>query len=414
MVKVAILGFGVVGSGVAEVLSGNGAGIQKKADELIEVKYILDVRDFHDSPFAQHFVKDFSVIEHDPEVNVVVETIGGVGAALDFTERALKQGKSVVTSNKELVATHGRRLLDLAAQNNAVYLFEASVGGGIPIIQPMHQCLAANRIREVVGILNGTTNFILTRMIREQMGFDEALKMAQELGYAERNPAADVEGIDTCRKICILASLAFGRQVDPKTVYTEGITKLTLADAAYAEHSDRAVKLIGRAKQLEDGNLTTMVFPVFLPKSSQLSGIDDVFNGILVRGDATGDVMFYGKGAGKFPTASAVAADLIEAVKASGTSCSLTWEETPKAQIKDWRVVPFSFYLRIRTTDPQAVLSKLRNQMPELKILSRSGQPEDEVAVETSPMSERRLEEIWSGLSGSENQLLGKIRILDD
>ena len=157
-----------------------------------------------------------------------------------------------------------------------------------------------------------------------------------------------------------------------------------------------------------------MVFPVFLPKSSQLSGIDDVFNGILVRGDATGDVMFYGKGAGKFPTASAVAADLIEAVKASGTSCSLTWEETPKAQIKDWRVVPFSFYLRIRTTDPQAVLSKLRNQMPELKILSRSGQPEDEVAVETSPMSERRLEEIWSGLSGSENQLLGKIRILDD
>lgn len=414
MAKLAVLGHGVVGSGVVELFERNRDSIETRAGQKMDVKYILDIRDFTDLPYSEKFTKNFDDILNDEEVVAVAEVMGGLEPAYTYTKALLEHGKSVVTSNKELVAVKGGELLCIAKEHNVNFFFEASVGGGIPIIQPMHQCLAANRIREVVGILNGTTNFILTRMIREQMGFDEALKMAQELGYAERNPAADVEGTDTCRKICILASLAFGRQVDPKTVYTEGITKLTLADAAYAEHSDRAVKLIGRAKQLEDGNLTTMVFPVFLPKSSQLSGIDDVFNGILVRGDATGDVMFYGKGAGKFPTASAVAADLIEAVKASGTSCSLTWEETPKAPIKDWRVVPFSFYLRIRTTDPQAVLSKLRNQMPELKILSRSGQPEDEVAVETSPMSERRLEEIWSGLSGSENQLLGKIRILDD
>ena len=208
MVKVAILGFGVVGSGVAEVLSGNGAGIQKKADELIEVKYILDVRDFPDSPFAQHFVKDFSVIEHDPEVNVVVETIGGVGAALDFTERALKQGKSVVTSNKELVATHGRRLLDLAAQNNAVYLFEASVGGGIPILRPLSECMSANEILEICGILNGTANYIFTRMVKDHVPFAEALAGAQANGYAEQDPSADVEGKDTCRKLCILSSIA--------------------------------------------------------------------------------------------------------------------------------------------------------------------------------------------------------------
>ena len=395
MAKLAVLGHGVVGSGVVELFERNRDSIETRAGQKMDVKYILDIRDFTDLPYSEKFTKNFDDILNDEEVVAAAEVMGGLEPAYAYTKALLEHGKSVVTSNKELVAVKGGELLCIAKEHNVNFFFEASVGGGIPIIQPMHQCLAANRIREVVGILNGTTNFILTRMIREQMGFDEALKMAQELGYAERNPAADVEGIDTCRKICILASLAFGRQVD-------------------AEHSDRAVKLIGRAKQLEDGNLTTMVFPVFLPKSSQLSGIDDVFNGILVRGDATGDVMFYGKGAGKFPTASAVAADLIEAVKASGTSCSLTWEETPKAQIKDWRVVPFSFYLRIRTTDPQAVLSKLRNQMPELKILSRSGQPEDEVAVETSPMSERRLEEIWSGLSGSENQLLGKIRILDD
>ena len=210
MVNVAILGFGVVGSGVAEVLTGNGAGISKKADELISLKYVLDVRDFPDSPFAACFVKDFSVIEQDPEVNVVVETIGGVGAALDFTERALKAGKSVVTSNKELVATHGRRLLELAAEHQAVYLFEASVGGGIPILRPLSECMAANDILEICGILNGTANYIFTRMVQDGIPFAQALKGAQANGYAEQNPAADVEGQDTCRKLCILSSIAFG------------------------------------------------------------------------------------------------------------------------------------------------------------------------------------------------------------
>ena len=264
MVKVAILGFGVVGSGVAEVLSGNGAGIQKKADELIEVKYILDVRDFPDSPFAQHFVKDFSVIENDPEVNVVVETIGGVGAALDFTERALKQGKSVVTSNKELVATHGRRLLDLAAQNNAVYLFEASVGGGIPILRPLSECMSANEILEICGILNGTANYIFTRMVKDHVPFAEALAGAQANGYAEQDPSADVEGKDTCRKLCILSSIAYGWHLLPDQVPTTGITKITLADEAYAAAAGRSLKLLGRSIAREDGTICAYVEPHFV------------------------------------------------------------------------------------------------------------------------------------------------------
>ena len=241
MVNVAILGFGVVGSGVAEVLTGNGAGISKKADELISLKYVLDVRDFPDSPFAACFVKDFSVIEQDPEVNVVVETIGGVGAALDFTERALKAGKSVVTSNKELVATHGRRLLELAAEHQAVYLFEASVGGGIPILRPLSECMAANDILEICGILNGTANYIFTRMVQDGIPFAQALKGAQANGYAEQNPAADVEGQDTCRKLCILSSIAFGWHLLPEQVPTTGITSITLADEAYADACQRRI-----------------------------------------------------------------------------------------------------------------------------------------------------------------------------
>ena len=243
MVKVAVLGYGVVGSGVAEVITGNGAGISKRADNLIELKYILDVREFPDSPFADKFVKDFSVIEADPEVNVVVETIGGVGAALDFTERALKAGKSVVSSNKELVATHGRRLLDLAAEHGAVYLFEASVGGGIPILRPLSECMAANEIMEICGIVNGTANYIFTRMVQDGIPFEEALKGAQANGYAEQDPTADVEGMDTCRKLCILSSIAYGWHLLPEQVPTKGITKITLADEAYAAVSGYRKKM---------------------------------------------------------------------------------------------------------------------------------------------------------------------------
>lgn len=315
MVKVAILGFGVVGSGVAEVLTGSGNGVSRRADSIIELKYILDVREFPDSPFASCFVKDFSQIEQDPEVNVVVETIGGVGAALDFTERALKAGKNVVTSNKELVATHGRRLLELAAEHGVVYLFEASVGGGIPILRPLSECMAANDILEICGILSGTCNYIFTRMVQDGITFPEALKEAQANGYAEQDPTADVEGHDTCRKLCILSSIAFGWHLLPEQVPTHGISRITPADEAYAAACDCRIKLLGRAVMGEDGKVCAYVEPHFVPMHNPLAGVEDVFNAILVRGDATGDVMFYGKGAGKLPTASAVAADVIAAAR---------------------------------------------------------------------------------------------------
>ena len=356
MVKVAILGFGVVGSGVAEVLSGNGAGIQKKADELIEVKYILDVRDFPDSPFAQHFVKDFSVIEHDPEVNVVVETIGGVGAALDFTERALKQGKSVVTSNKELVATHGRRLLDLAAQNNAVYLFEASVGGGIPILRPLSECMSANEILEICGILNGTANYIFTRMVKDHVPFAEALAGAQANGYAEQDPSADVEGKDTCRKLCILSSIAYGWHLLPDQVPTTGITKITLADEAYAAAAGRSLKLLGRSIAREDGTICAYVEPHFVGNQDPLAGVEDVFNAIKVKGNAVGDVMFYGRGAGKLPTASAVVADVVDALKnGAQVHDSLFWQPADPVDGMLTDPAPAAYYVRVAGIAPAVV-----------------------------------------------------------
>lgn len=326
MVNVAILGYGVVGSGVAEVLTGTGEGIRRKADDLIGLKYILDVRKFPDSPFAEKFVADFKVIEDDPDVGVVVETIGGMGAALDFTERALRAGKSVVTSNKELVATHGRRLLELAAEHGAVYLFEASVGGGIPILRPLSECMAANAILEICGILNGTSNYIFTRMVADGVPFDQALKAAQANGYAEQDPTADIEGYDTCRKLCILSSIAFGWHLLPEQVPTRGITKVSLEDERAADRLGYRVKLLGRSIAAEDGTVTAYVEPHLVAVEEPLAGVDDVFNAILVKGDATGDVMFYGRGAGKLPTASAVVADVIAAVRKLDRASYRPWQ----------------------------------------------------------------------------------------
>ena len=327
MVNVAILGFGVVGSGVAEVLATNGPHIDQKVDDLIRLKYILDVRDFPDSPFADKVVHDFSVIENDPEVSIVVETIGGARAALDFTRRALRAGKSVVTSNKELVAEHGCELLKLAAEQGVSYLFEASVGGGIPILRPLNQCLAANEIEEITGILNGTTNYILTRMIRGGLSFDAALKEAQANGYAEQDPTADIEGHDACRKICILASLAFGRHIYPRQVPAEGITGVTLSDVAWAEACGKKLKLLGRAIRQADGRVCAYVSPHLVDVENPLAGVEDVFNAIAVKGNAIGDVMFYGRGAGKLPTASAVVADVIDAAKHRDEKKRVFWAE---------------------------------------------------------------------------------------
>ena len=387
MVNVAILGFGVVGSGVAEVLATNGPHIDQKVDDLIRLKYILDVRDFPDSPFAGKVVHDFSVIENDPEVSIVVETIGGAKAALDFTRRALRAGKSVVTSNKELVAEHGCELLKLAAEQGVSYLFEASVGGGIPILRPLNQCLAANEIEEITGILNGTTNYILTRMIRGGLSFDAALKEAQANGYAEQDPTADIEGHDACRKICILASLAFGRHIYPRQVPAEGITGVTLSDVAWAESCGKKLKLLGRAIRQADGRVCAYVSPHLVDVENPLAGVEDVFNAIAVKGNAIGDVMFYGRGAGKLPTASAVVADVIDAAKHRDEKKRVFWAEGGEDTTVSPDGLASAWYVR-GSGDAGAVKAAL----PGARLLERADAPAGEFALLTGPMTRPELD----------------------
>ena len=387
MVNAAILGFGVVGSGVAEVLATNGPHIDQKVDDLIRLKYILDVRDFPDSPFAGKVVHDFSVIENDPEVSIVVETIGGAKAALDFTRRALRAGKSVVTSNKELVAEHGCELLKLAAEKGVSYLFEASVGGGIPILRPLNQCLAANEIEEITGILNGTTNYILTRMIRGGLSFDAALKEAQANGYAEQDPTADIEGHDACRKICILASLAFGRHIYPRQVPAEGITGVTLSDVAWAEACGKKLKLLGRAIRQADGRVCAYVSPHLVDVENPLAGVEDVFNAIAVKGNAIGDVMFYGRGAGKLPTASAVVADVIDAAKHRDEKKRVFWAEGGEDTTVSPDGLASAWYVR-GSGDAGAVQAAL----PGARLLARADAPAGEFALLTGPMTRPELD----------------------
>ena len=393
MVNVAILGFGVVGSGVAEVLATNGPHIDKKVDDLIRLKYILDVRDFPDSPFADKVIHDFSIIENDPEVNIVVETIGGAKVALDFTRRALAAGKSVVTSNKELVAEHGCELLKLAQEKGVSYLFEASVGGGIPIIRPLNQCLAANEIEEIVGILNGTTNYILTRMIRAGLSFDAALKEAQQNGYAEQDPTADIEGHDACRKICILSSLSFGRHVYPNQVPTEGITGVTLADVAYADACGKKIKLLGRAIRRPDGKVCAFVAPHLVDVENPLAGVEDVFNAIAVRGNAIGDVMFYGRGAGKLPTASAVVADVIDAARHKDAKKRMVWAEGGDDVAVPPTDLESVWYVRVEGT-----LEAVKAAFPDCALLPRAGAPENEFAFLTPSMTRSALDSQLAGL----------------
>ena len=387
MVNVAILGFGVVGSGVAEVLATNGPHIDQKVDDLIRLKYILDVRDFPDSPFADKVVHDFSVIENDPEVSIVVETIGGAKAALDFTRRALRAGKSVVTSNKELVAEHGCELLALAAEQGVSYLFEASVGGGIPILRPLNQCLAANEIEEITGILNGTTNYILTRMIRGGLSFDAALKEAQANGYAEQDPTADIEGHDACRKICILASLAFGRHIYPRQVPAEGIAGVTLSDVAWAEACGKKLKLLGRAIRQADGRVCAYVSPHLVDVENPLAGVEDVFNAIAVKGNAIGDVMFYGRGAGKLPTASAVVADVIDAAKHRDEKKRVFWAEGGEDTTVSPDGLASAWYVR-GSGDAGAAKAAL----PGARLLARADAPAGEFALLTGPMTRPELD----------------------
>ena len=328
MIQIAIMGLGTIGTGVAEVIDKNAAQIQRKLGEPLKVKSIL-VRHFKEGPYRPFMTDDFSVIEQDPEIRVVVETIGGTGAAYDYTKRALCAGKHVVTANKQLVAEHGCELLELAEAHHVHYLFEASVGGGIPILHPLTQCLAANRITEIYGILNGTTNYILTRMVRGGASFQEALKEAQKKGYAEADPTADVEGIDAGRKTCILADLAFGQNVEPDAVPMEGISNLSLKDVQVAEQAGYQIKLLGRTLQLPDGTRTAYVAPHLISNENPIAHVQDVFNAVTVCGNATDEVLFYGKGAGAMPTASACISDVMEAIQTEPCRPELRWSKDP-------------------------------------------------------------------------------------
>ena len=404
MVNVAILGFGTVGSGVAEVLTTNGGLIDHRVDDLVRLKYIVDVRDFPDSPYKDLFVKDFAVLENDPELDIVVETIGGATIALDFTTRALKAGKSVVTSNKELVATHGYELLQLAKANGCSYLFEASVGGGIPILRPLTSCLAANELEQVTGILNGTTNYILTRMIRAGLTFDQALAEAQANGYAEKDPTADVDGHDACRKICILAALSFGRHVYPDQVPTQGIREVTLEDVAYADSVGCKIKLLGRALRRPESKICAFVAPHLVPGENPLSGVEDVFNAIAVTGNAIGDVMFYGRGAGKLPTASAVVADVIDVARNMGHRKALSWEPGGQDAACGTDQLKSRWYVRAR-----ASVDGLRAALPGCKLLARRESGGDESAcLSAEPLTRGELDQALAGL-----EVRSALRVLD-
>lgn len=413
MVSVAIMGHGVVGSGVAEILTTHKNKLFASVGEEIYIKHILDLREFPESPLADRFTKNFEDIINDIDVRVVVEVMGGLNPAYDFVKRCLQKGKSVVTSNKELVAAHGAELLEIAKDNNTNFLFEASVGGGIPIIRPINQCLVANNVSEIAGILNGTTNFILTKMINEGMDFDTALKLAQDLGYAERNPEADVEGHDACRKICILASLAFGKHIYPDAVHTEGISGITLSDVKYAAAWGGVIKLIGKVKRLENKMCDIVVAPMFVPNKSQLANIDDVFNGIMVRGDCTGDVVFYGKGAGKLPTASAVVADIIDCVKHLKNRKYLFWTDSDNSSVIDYKESVTAMYIRAITSDKATAYTKAKELFEEIHILEVADAEDNEIAFVCEPTAYSTILENIDSLNGCGIKVESAIRIGD-
>lgn len=347
MINIAVMGYGTIGSGVVEVLNTNGESIKKRAGEQINIKYVLDLREFPGDPIMEKLVHDVNIILEDPDIKIVVEVMGGVEPAYTFVKKALLNGKSVVTSNKELVAKHGAELIDIAKERGLNFLFEASVGGGIPIIRPLNQSLTADEIVEITGILNGTTNYILTKMSEEGLDFDIALKNAQSMGYAERNPSADIEGHDSCRKIAILSSLAFGMQVDYEDIHTEGITNITATDIKYAKAIGARIKLFASSIRKPDEKVYAMVAPVMIQANHPLYSVNDVFNGIFVRGNVIGDVMFYGSGAGKLPTASAVVADVVDAAKHLEKNIWTIWS-SKKLELADISQVEHRFFLRLK------------------------------------------------------------------
>ncbi|MGC6175062.1 homoserine dehydrogenase [Lacrimispora sp. 38-1] len=404
MMNVAVMGYGTIGSGVVEILERNKEIIARQTGDTVNVKYILDLREFPGTPIENKIVHDFSVIEKDPEVSMVIETMGGLNPAYPFVKASLQAGKHVATSNKALVAAYGTELLKIAEANRVNFLFEASVGGGIPIIRPLYTSLAGEKIEEITGILNGTTNYILTKMDKAGETFEEALKKAQELGYAERNPEADVEGHDTCRKIAILTALAAGHEVNYEHIYTEGITNITDVDFRYAEALGTSVKLFGSSR-ISDNTVHAFVAPVMIGKEHPLYSVNDVYNGILVKGNMLGTSMFYGSGAGKLPTASAVVADIIEALKNPGHHVKMGWDEN-SLKISSIDSVSFRYFVRIkgiaakRLAEAEAAFGKL--EVTELDHM-------DEFAVMTEVMTEEEYGLRAKKLSGIRQRIRAEI-----
>ena len=385
MIKIAILGYGTIGSGVVEVLNTNRESIAKRAGDEIEVKYILDLRDFPGDPMADKVVHDYDIIANDEEVQVVVEAMGGVEPAYTFVKRALMAGKNVATSNKALVAKHGAELLAIAKEKDINFLFEASVGGGIPIIRPLNSSLTADEIEEITGILNGTTNYMLSKMTFEGLEFDDVLKDAQSRGYAEADPTADIEGYDACRKIAILTYLVFGQQVDFEEIYTEGITKITATDIKYAKAMGRIIKLLATSKKVGN-SYYAMVAPFMLSQQHPLYSVNDVFNAIFVHGNVLGDAMFYGSGAGKLPTASAVVADIVDIAKHLHRNIMISWS-SKKLELVDCKKASSRFF--VRATDSEEEVKAIFGNVEFVKV------PEitDEVGFVTDVLTEEEFEE---------------------
>lgn len=355
MIHVAVLGYGTVGSGVVEVIETNKKDIEKRAATHLNIKYILDLRDFPRDPYESKVVHDYNMILNDPEVTVLCETMGGVHPAYEFSKQALLAGKSVCTSNKELVASHGPELISIARENHCNYLFEASVGGGIPIIRPLNYSLTAEKIDSITGILNGTTNYILTKMDKEGADFEEVLKEAQEKGYAEKNPEADVEGYDACRKIAILSSLMCSKNVRYEEIYTEGITKISAADFVYAKQMNKSIKLLAMSRDKEEG-FFAMVAPFMISKNHPLYSVSDVFNAVYVHGNMLGDSMYYGKGAGKLPTASAVVSDVVDCARHPGKTVMCFWENED-VKVADIETDQGKFFVRVKREQKEEALT---------------------------------------------------------
>lgn len=402
MIKVAVLGYGTVGSGVVEVIESNNGQVSGSVGEELHVKYILDLRDFPGDPYGDRVVHDVNLILEDPEISVVCEVMGGTGAAYQFTKQALEKGKSVCTSNKELVAKHGPELLSLAKEHGCSYLFEASVGGGIPVIRPINSSLTAEKILAVLGIVNGTTNYILTKMGSEGSAFEDVLKQAQEMGYAERNPEADVEGYDACRKLAILSSLMTGKNVDSEKIYTEGITKITSADFEYAKAAGMVIKLLAVGRMLEDGKVLAMVSPFFVSNTHPLAMVNDVFNAVFITGNMLGDSMYYGRGAGKLPTASAVVSDVIECARNQGKTISCRWE-AGNAELADMEDTEYSYFVRVKAS----ARAEAEAAFPG-KIFEAPGRDED-LGIFTDVMKEKIFREKYEALG---DKALGRIRLL--